>query len=49
MILRSVVGLDVPEVARIMNKRTGTVRVLAHRGLRHLQRAFASHRQAETT
>lgn len=49
VILRSVVGLDVPEVARIMNKRTGTVRVLAHRGLRHLQRAFASHHQAETT
>lgn len=37
VILRSVVGLEVPEVARIMNKRTGAVRVLTHRGLRQLQ------------
>jgi RNA polymerase sigma-70 factor (ECF subfamily) len=41
VILRSVVGLDVPEVARIMGKRAGAVRVLAHRGLRTLEKLFA--------
>src|SRR3954471_13738881 len=41
VILRSVVGLDVPEVARIMGKRSGAVRVLAHRGLRTLKNLFA--------
>jgi RNA polymerase sigma-70 factor, ECF subfamily len=40
VILRSVVGLDVPEVARIMGKRNGSVRVLAHRGLRTLEKLF---------
>jgi RNA polymerase sigma-70 factor (ECF subfamily) len=37
VILRSVLGLEVPEVAAIMKKRSGAVRVLTHRGLRHLQ------------
>lgn len=36
ILLRVVAGLDVPEVARVMGKRPGTVRVLAHRGLRTL-------------
>ncbi|HEV8652167.1 MAG TPA: RNA polymerase sigma factor [Actinomycetes bacterium] len=34
--LRVIAGLDVAEVARIVGKRPGTVRVLAHRGLRRL-------------
>jgi RNA polymerase sigma-70 factor (ECF subfamily) len=34
--LRSVAGLDVARVAEIVGKRPGTVRVLAHRGLRRL-------------
>jgi RNA polymerase sigma-70 factor, ECF subfamily len=36
--LRVLGGLDVAEVARIVGKRPGTVRVLAHRGLRRLAR-----------
>jgi RNA polymerase sigma-70 factor (ECF subfamily) len=40
VILRSVIGLDVPEVAKIMNKRAGAVRVLTHRGLRSLEELF---------
>jgi RNA polymerase sigma-70 factor, ECF subfamily len=31
-------GLEVAEVARIVGKRPGTVRILAHRGLRRLAR-----------
>jgi RNA polymerase sigma-70 factor, ECF subfamily len=34
--LRVIADLDVPRVARIVRKRPGTVRVLAHRGLRNL-------------
>jgi RNA polymerase sigma-70 factor (ECF subfamily) len=34
--LRVLGGLDVAEVARILGKRPGTVRVLAHRGLRRI-------------
>jgi len=34
--LRVLAGLDVGEVARILGRRPGTVRVLAHRGLRRL-------------
>ena len=36
VVLRVVAGLDVERVAVIMGKRPGTVRVLAHRGLRRL-------------
>ena len=36
IMLRVVAGLDVAEVARMLGKRPGTVRVLAHRGLRRL-------------
>ncbi len=36
IMLRVVADLDVAEVARIMGKRPGTVRVLTHRGLRRL-------------
>lgn len=34
--LRVVAGLDVGQVARIVGKRPGAVRVLSHRGLRRL-------------
>lgn len=36
VVLRAVVGMDVPSAARIVGKRPGTVRVLAHRGLQRL-------------
>jgi RNA polymerase sigma-70 factor (ECF subfamily) len=36
VVLRVVAGLDVARVASIVGKRPGTVRVLAHRGLRRL-------------
>jgi RNA polymerase sigma-70 factor (ECF subfamily) len=36
VVLRAVVGLDVAQVARIVGKRPGAVRVAAHRGLRAL-------------
>ncbi len=37
VVLRSIAGLDVGQVAAIIGKRPGTVRVLAHRGLRRLK------------
>ncbi len=37
LLLRSIAGLDVAQVAAIIGKRPGTVRVLAHRGLRKLK------------
>jgi RNA polymerase sigma-70 factor (ECF subfamily) len=40
--LRVVGGLDVAEVARIVGKRPGAVRVLAHRGLRRLAQRLES-------
>ena len=36
VVLRVVAGLDVDQVASLMGKRPGTVRVLTHRGLRRL-------------
>jgi RNA polymerase sigma-70 factor (ECF subfamily) len=36
VMLREVAGFSVSEVARIMNRPPGAVRVLCHRGLRHL-------------
>lgn len=41
IMLRVVAGLDVAQVARIMNKRPGSVRVLAHRGLKALAERLA--------
>ena len=38
VMLRTIAGLDVQRVAEIVGKRPGTVRVLAHRGLRSLAR-----------
>jgi RNA polymerase sigma-70 factor, ECF subfamily len=40
--LRVLGGLDVAEVARIVSKPSGTVRVLAHRGLRRLAKRVES-------
>jgi RNA polymerase sigma-70 factor (ECF subfamily) len=42
IVLRAVADLDVAQVAEIMHKRPGTVRVLAHRGLRELARRLAA-------
>jgi DNA-directed RNA polymerase specialized sigma24 family protein len=44
--LRVLGGLEVAEVARIVGKRPGTVRVLAHRGLRRLARQLEAARLA---
>jgi RNA polymerase sigma-70 factor (ECF subfamily) len=48
VLLRTIVGLDVAHVAVIMGKRPGTVRVLAHRGLRTLARRLAAEELAAT-
>jgi len=37
VLLRVMAGLDYPEVAQVMDRSTGAVRVLVHRGLRRLQ------------
>jgi RNA polymerase sigma-70 factor (ECF subfamily) len=42
--LRAVAGLDVHQVARLVHKRPGAVRVLAHRGLHHLAELVAPER-----
>jgi RNA polymerase sigma-70 factor, ECF subfamily len=39
--LRVIAGLDAAEVGRLLGKRPGTVRVLAHRGLRRLAQQLA--------
>jgi RNA polymerase sigma-70 factor (ECF subfamily) len=41
VLLRVLGGLDAEEVARIVGKRPGTVRVLQHRALRRLARRFS--------
>jgi RNA polymerase sigma-70 factor, ECF subfamily len=41
VLLRVVAGLDVTHVARVVGKRPGAVRVLAHRGLRRLAERLA--------
>jgi RNA polymerase sigma-70 factor (ECF subfamily) len=48
VMLRAIAGLDVSHVAAIMGKRTGTVRVLTHRGLRALARRIAEEERAVT-
>lgn len=42
LLLRVVAGLDVADVAELLGKRPGTVRVLAHRGLRRLAELIPS-------
>lgn len=44
--LRVVADLEVAEVARLVGKRPGTVRVLAHRGLRRLAEILGERPQA---
>ena len=46
VVLRVVADLDVKSVARIMHKRSGTVRVLAHRGIRRLAEMFPDEPEA---
>jgi RNA polymerase sigma-70 factor, ECF subfamily len=48
VMLRAVADLDVAHVAAIMGKRPGTVRVLAHRGLRTLARQLAEEERSVT-
>jgi RNA polymerase sigma-70 factor, ECF subfamily len=43
IVLRVIAGLDVAQVARIMGKRPGAVRVTAHRGLRALAARLGQH------
>ena len=42
LLLRVVAGLDVAQVAAIVGRRPGTVRVMAHRGLRRLAEQLAA-------
>ena len=49
VVLRAIAGLDVAQVARIMDKRPGTVRVLAHRGLRELARRLSEEEHRAVT
>jgi RNA polymerase sigma-70 factor, ECF subfamily len=41
ILLRTIAGLDVAQVAEVMGKRPGTIRVLQHRGLRRLAEVFS--------
>ena len=41
ILLRTIAGLDVAQVAEVMGRRPGTVRVLQHRGLRRLAEVFS--------
>jgi len=40
--LRAVAGLDVADVARVLGKRPGAVRILAHHGLRRLAESLSA-------
>jgi len=41
VLLRIVGGFTVEEVARLLGRRPGTIRVIQHRALRRLARAFS--------
>jgi RNA polymerase sigma-70 factor (ECF subfamily) len=41
--LRVVAGLDYADVAQVMDRTTGAVRVLVHRGLRRLASRLGDH------
>jgi RNA polymerase sigma-70 factor (ECF subfamily) len=49
VVLRAIAGLDVAQVAAIMHKRPGTIRVLAHRGLRELARRLSEEEHRAVT
>jgi len=42
VLLRILAGLDVDQVAEILDKRPGTIRVLQHRALRRLAKTFST-------
>ena len=44
VLLRVVAGLEVDQVAALLGKRPGTIRVMQHRGLRRLERVLAAKR-----
>jgi RNA polymerase sigma-70 factor (ECF subfamily) len=44
VLLRVVAGLEVEQVAALLGKRPGTIRVMQHRGLRRLERVLAGKR-----
>jgi RNA polymerase sigma-70 factor (ECF subfamily) len=44
VLLRVVAGLEVEQVATLLGKRPGTIRVMQHRGLRRLERVLAGKR-----
>jgi RNA polymerase sigma-70 factor (ECF subfamily) len=44
VLLRVVAGLEVDQVAALLGKRRGTIRVMQHRGLRRLERVLAAKR-----
>ena len=44
VLLRVVGGLRVSQVAELLGKQPGTVRVLQHRGLRRLATGYVSHK-----
>jgi RNA polymerase sigma-70 factor, ECF subfamily len=48
VLLRVVGGLDYAEVARVMDRSTGAVRVLVHRGLKRLQASVTETAPRET-
>lgn len=48
VMLRVVIGLDVADVARVMGKKPGAVRVAVHRGLKKLGDHMTSERRAVT-
>lgn len=47
VLLRIVAGLDYPEVAQVMDRTTGAVRVLVHRGLKRLARDLGQQTQQQ--
>jgi RNA polymerase sigma-70 factor (ECF subfamily) len=47
IMLRVVAGLDVARTAELLNKQPGAVRVLAHRGLRRLERLLRTSVRAD--
>jgi RNA polymerase sigma-70 factor, ECF subfamily len=47
VLLRVLAGLGVEQVARILGKRPGAVRVLAHRGLRRLAERLGPDQQGD--
>jgi RNA polymerase sigma-70 factor (ECF subfamily) len=49
ILLRVVAGFAVDDVAAIMGKKPGTVRVLQHRGLKRLAQGFARERESVVT